>query len=436
VSFFIEKAFMHIHRGDGLYFNYLNTFFRRVLAEAAALAHQQHSPLWLVGGVVRDLLLGSTTMRDLDIAVQGDSVALARALAAALDGRVLAQHQAFGTATVEFARPAADDHEPVTITLDLAATRRESYPHPAALPVVEPAGIEQDLFRRDFSINAMALPVLVSAEGVRFGNLLDPFDGRHDLAAGVLRVLHADSFVDDPTRILRGLRLAARLGFPFEPHSKTLLAEALAGGSLEATSPDRVRAELCLALEEPDPAAVLQRAAAWQIIPHIFAPLEQAVASSQQADIAALAGPLLRAGAITYDLTMEEREALIARYRLPNDAARLLREVGKLRALLAELQRPELRNSELDHILRPFGSSALYVVGYRESGLASQRIQHYTQELRALSPALDGHALQQLGVPPGPRIGALLAGLRAARLDGLVTTRADEEAWVQQHIDD
>jgi tRNA nucleotidyltransferase (CCA-adding enzyme) len=322
------------------------------------------------------------------------------------------------------------------VTLDLARTRIEHYPHPAALPVVEPAPIEQDLKRRDFAVNALALEVQALHSQPHGGRLLDPFAGHDDLKRGLLRVLHDHSFEDDPTRMLRGLRLAVRLGFYFEPHTLALLNAALRDGMLEATTPERIRTELCLALEEPHPGAVLDRAQEMGMLPHIFAPLQQ-VPPLQRAQAAdPHLSPQLRAGLLTYELAVPERDAFIAHYRLSNEMARLLRDVGRLRLLLPELHQSGLRNSQIDHLLRPFVVAALQVVRIAEGGDTGARIERYIRDLRDVAPLLDGHALKQMGIAPGPQMGALLAELRAARLDGLVATRADEEAWVRQQQTD
>jgi tRNA nucleotidyltransferase (CCA-adding enzyme) len=428
-----EKWLLLIHHFEDRFLAGLRAPLRALLVQVAGVAVEMNTPIWLVGGVVRDLLLGRPITYDVDLAVEGDAVALAHALTAALGGHVCAQHQAFGTATVELTPPQAD-HAAASkpVMLDLAGTRTERYPQPAALPVVQASSIEQDLQRRDFSFNALALEVQASGERLHFGRLLDPCEGQQDLQAGVLRVLHDHSFTDDPTRMLRGLRLAVRLGLRFEPHTLALLEHALASGSLEATSPDRIRTELCLMLAEPDPVQVLQHANSLGITAHIFDPLERMASLLSSVEMDALP-PLERAGVLTYELTMEEREAFIARYRLSGDAARLLRDIGALRGQLEQLRQPVLRNSDLYNLLRPYSGMALDVVRYLELGEAGARISYYFNELQHVAPLLNGHALQQLGVPPGPLLGALLAGLRAARLDGLVVTRADEEAWVRQH---
>lgn len=417
-----------------------------VLARIGEVAQAQPCVLWLVGGVVRDLLLGVAITHDLDLAVEGDAVSLAQTVAAALGGRVTARHAAFGTATVLLEMLDADG-QTVPLTLDLASTRTEHYPHPAALPVVQMAPLEQDLARRDFTVNAIAVSLPPVPGAVDAAVLLDPFGGQHDLAAGVLRVLHTASLRDDPTRIVRGLRLAARLGLQFAPETAALLHTALADGLLEATTPDRIRTELCLALAEPHPAAVLKLADELGVTPHIFAPLQWRAALADRIERARAPEPrtknqaptpnpqpLLLAGLLTYDLTMAEREDLIRRYRLPNDAARLLREVGMLQERLGELQRPDLRNSDIETLLRPYTILALDVVRYAEPARLGALITHYVTELRSTLPLLDGHALQQLGVAPGPRLGMLLAALRAARLDGIVCTRADEESWVRRQL--
>lgn len=199
---------------------------RALLARAATLADQGGTRLWLVGGVIRDVLLGLPPGRDIDLALEGDVAAIAPALAAALDGELVASHAAFGTAALLLDG----------FAVDLARTRAEHYPRPAALPEVRPASIEVDLARRDFSINAIA----VGLRPTGAGPLLDPFDGRADLRAGLLRLLHPLSLRDDPTRILRGLRLAARLGLQPEPASAAQIAEATERGYLGLLTPERV----------------------------------------------------------------------------------------------------------------------------------------------------------------------------------------------------
>src|SRR6478752_3317059 len=198
---------------------------QRTYPELEAVHRAAREPVYVVGGAVRDLLLGRPRA-DLDLVVVADPVALAECL-----GSAVIEHARFGTAKL-----ALDGHE-----VDIATARTETYPYPGALPVVEPAAtIEEDLGRRDFTVNAMAVPL----EGPR---LIDPQGGREDLERALLRVLHERSFVDDPTRAIRAARYAARFRFALEPETERLLRKA----DLTTVSADRRRAELeRLAAEE------------------------------------------------------------------------------------------------------------------------------------------------------------------------------------------
>lgn len=410
----------------------IDPFSLALVRQAAHVALASGASLWLVGGVVRDLLLGLPIERDLDLAVEGDAIALAHALAQEMDGTVTATHQAFGTATIAYTRPGSL----LPFFLDLATTRVESYAHPADLPTVQPAPITHDLARRDFSINAMAIEIRAISAGVELGIFLDPYGGMHDLRSGLLRVLHNQSFDDDPTRILRGVRLASRLSMHMEPHTRQLLANALQQGRMEATSPDRLRTELCLALAEPEPDDVLRRSDDLGITPHLIAPLrwsKHLAARFKQARKHPIPAPirsLRSAGLLTYDLLAEEREHVIAHYRLPGEFARLLRDVAVAQSVAHQPPHP---NSELDTTLRRLHRVALDVVCCAEPPAVAQMIQRYIAAQDTATPLLDGHALQRMGIDPGPQVGRILRGLRAARLDGHITTRIEEEAWVSQH---
>lgn len=400
---------------------------RGLLALAVAEGAAGGARLWLVGGVVRDLLLGRHPGNDLDLAVEGEVGRLAEGLARASGGRVAAAHAPFGTATVEAPGPDGP------VLLDLARARVERYARPAALPEVSPAPIEADLRRRDFSVNAMALELLPADGGLRAGRLLDPFGGRADLAAGVLRLLHEDSLRDDPTRILRGIRLASRLGMELEPASRAQLDRALAAGYLGLLTPERVLGELCLALREPRPDAALQVADRWGVTPQILPGLAWGPGLAERcARLAAgspgvQGGPLAWAGLLLYELDEAALAALAARYPLPGAAAALLRDLPPLRQLAPRLEGAP--NSAIDRLLRPYGAVAISVLHYAEPAAAAATAR-YLRTLRAMRPPLDGNDLRQLGVAPGPGMGRLLEELRAASLDGVVTTRGEAEAWV------
>jgi tRNA nucleotidyltransferase (CCA-adding enzyme) len=403
-----------------------------VIVKIATVAQALPLRIFLVGGVVRDQLLGVGDWRDVDFAVEGDVAALSAAIVAQLPLRIVAQHAPFGTATLA----TNDSHS--ALLIDLARTRVETYPQPAVLPIVSPAPLAEDLIRRDFSINAMAVELLLDSNVLRFGPLIDPFGGAQDLAERQLRILHPQSFRDDPTRILRGLRLAARLDLQLDPATQAALNSALAAEYLALPSVERIQNELCLALGEPSPAAVLQRAEAWNVTSAI-APglrwrpeLADAERQLQQAE-ANVPRELLAAGLLTYSLDDAKRHHLLRRFRFPTEFSRLIVEIGSLRAMLPAIALIE-QDSVLEQRLRPFSSAALLVVHYADRTPASDRIDHYLQNIRPLAPLLDGRELQRLGVQPGPQLGALLAALRVAQLDQGLNTREAAENWIRDQI--
>src|SRR5215208_6470765 len=200
-------------------------------------------PTYLVGGAVRDLLRGANGV-DLDLAVEGSARSAARTLADRLGGQAR-EHDRFGTATVK-----ADG-----LSFDLAGTRRERYERAGALPTVEPAPLAEDLGRRDFSINALA----VGLTGDDLGHVYDPHGGLQDLDAGVVRILHGGSFIDDPTRLLRALRYEARLGFAMDADTEKRAREAIAAGAPATVSGTRIGDELLDLLAEEKAAAAVRR---------------------------------------------------------------------------------------------------------------------------------------------------------------------------------
>ena len=192
---------------------------------------------YIVGGPVRDKLLGIANY-DLDFVVEGDGIKFAEALNKKLKGK-LTTYRAFGTATIEIKGK----------RIDIVTSRKETYKYSAAYPVVKPGAIKDDLFRRDFTINAMA----ISVNKKNFGKLVDFYGGQKDLKKGVIRALHDKSFMDDPTRIFRAVRFSVRFGFKIEPHTKKLMKEAVMDGFLGEVNATRIRKEIELFLKEKNP---------------------------------------------------------------------------------------------------------------------------------------------------------------------------------------
>jgi tRNA nucleotidyltransferase (CCA-adding enzyme) len=221
----------------------LSPDFKKILKASSTLAYKMDCKIYLVGGVVRDLILGRKVF-DLDIVVEKDAIAFARTLADCLKTE-FNKHHAFGTATVCY-----NGHK-----IDFATARVEKYSHWGALPKVMPATLASDLFRRDFTINAMA----ISLNKNDYGKIIDLYNGLHDLRKGVLRILHQKSFLDDPTRILRAIRFEQRFGFKIEEHTFSLMKEAIAANALKFVNPHRLRDEIILILKENKPYRYIKR---------------------------------------------------------------------------------------------------------------------------------------------------------------------------------
>ncbi len=217
-----------------------------LLRTIGRVAQQQGARAYAVGGCVRDWALGIAETTDLDVTVEGSGIVLARSVGKTLRGR-LTVHEQFGTATVRLGGR----------RVDFATCRRETYAKPAAYPKVSPGTLRDDLLRRDFTMNAMALAL----NPVSLGRLQDPFRGRQDLRRKTLRILHEKSFLDDPTRILRGVRFAERFGLRWDPKTFAQLRSAIKAGALGWLNQGRVRKELDLMLAEPNPRACLRHLA-------------------------------------------------------------------------------------------------------------------------------------------------------------------------------
>jgi len=401
---------------------HLSAARRELLAHVRRIAEAGRLPVYLVGGFVRDLLLGLTP-DDFDFVVEGDAPALARAVARELGGEVMA-HAPFGTATWFVPGGAA---------IDFATARTETYPQPAALPVVTPgASIAADLQRRDFTINAMALRV----DGAHFGELLDPHGGQSDLAARAVRVLHPGSFVDDPTRLFRAVRYEQRLGFTIA--SGTLALIPGAWDALAALTGDRVRHEFELIFREPRVVAMLARLAGLEILPYVHPALRWGEREAARAAIIPelpvadwrLASPLepdapyfaLMLGAAS----PVEVTGALARLNTNGVVSRAVIEGIHLRGAWT-------RPSEAVAILGELSELGVVVAYVLHEG-ARAALNDYLARWRFVRAETIGDDLIARGLTPGPQFKRLLWELRAARLDGVITDIAGERELIQRWL--
>jgi len=391
-----------------------------LIRTAGALAAELGFGLYLVGGAVRDILLGRDSV-DLDLVVEGDAPELAASLAGRINAALLV-HRRFGTARLR-------RHEMV---IDLATARSETYSHPGALPAVSPGSIADDLQRRDFTINAMA----ANLGPGRFGALVDPFSGEADLSRGLIRILHDRSFIDDATRMLRAVRYEQRFGFRLEESTGLLLRRHLS--MLETISGDRIRHELELILKEDRPENALQRAQALGLLQMVHPSLKADGWLKDRYELARSLSPTsmtLSLALLTYRLGGDEMEDLIARLRIPGRAAAVIRDACRLKAGLPSLDDPGLPPSSIHRLLQGYSpTSVLACALASDSAAVRDRLRLYLDRWRYVKTSLNGGLLQQMGLSPGPRLGEMLEALLEAKLDGRVKTREDEVQFVRLRL--
>jgi tRNA nucleotidyltransferase (CCA-adding enzyme) len=396
--------------------------------------------VYAVGGFVRDLLLGVDNL-DIDVTVEGDGVFFAERFSALYGGRARS-HEKFGTAVLVL---------PCGRKIDVASTRLEYYESPGALPTVERASLRHDLYRRDFTVNTLALCI----NNGRFGQMTDHFGGQQDVQEKVVRVLHNLSFVEDPTRVFRAIRFEQRLGFHIAPHTENLILSAVRMNLLDKLGGERLLSELVQIMCEKVPTAAIGRMSSLGLLPFIHPALK-------------LVPPTER--------VLQETEQVMAWFRLLyledrcepwqvyflalcdglksnefNDACGRLVIPGRLASRLCSQRRQafttlstikrrlklagEVRNSQLYDMFSGFTLEMLLYMAARASSEQVRRfVSLYLTKLRMVYPLLDGEYLLGLGLEPGPLFGHIKDRLLHARLDGDVSSREEEETLVKSLI--
>ena len=409
----------------------------------AMLARDAGVCIYLVGGPVRDALLQSPNappvpnpsidklrsgalITDLDFSVAGGNfrsgesggVAIANQFAGATGGKIT-MHPQFGTATVVTDK----------CRVDLVTARREDYPGPGSLPRVTAGSIEDDLARRDFTINAMALRVWPEGEGI-----LDPMGGLDDLQSGIVRVLHSQSFVDDPTRMFRAVRYEQRFGFRIDDGTLQLMASTVGSGHMESVSGERWRHEIERILDEPNPGRVLLRASELGLLSGLHPSLAHDSGIRQMAEwdnglvgrdewLAALFGPLSESDGCS----------VMRRLRFSGHRAAVARDTIDLREKERAVRESAGRPSDLYRILRPYAPQAIATrAKLTGDPFVRRALQRYLDELRFIRPGLNGEDLLEMGAPQGPVIGEILDHLHCARLDGALSDIVEERALARE----
>jgi tRNA nucleotidyltransferase (CCA-adding enzyme) len=395
----------------------------RPVLDAVVAVSEGYEGVYLVGGSVRDILLGEPSF-DVDVVVEGDAIALAKALAGHLGGRVR-PHSKFGTAVVLYG-----DEERV----DVVTARSETYHAPAVLPTVEPGSIDDDLHRRDFTINAMA----VSLKGENLGRLVDPFGGRQDLEAGRIRILHDRSFVDDPTRILRAIRYEDRYGFRMDDETVRLARECISTGHVGDLSGARLRDELVALLEEGDVSHAIPRLAELgaekEVHPHVVADEEAVRLFDRLREL----NQRYELGVPAWRLGLEA----LARKLPPAEIAPWLEglkirrpDADQIAAAIVEGPRiaDDLGGTPADIVVaaeRHDPDAPLFALALT----GSPRLHEYFERLRGVRLEISGADLAALGLGESPRVGEILGELRRRKLNGELDGRESELEAAQELI--
>ena len=397
----------------------VKSYFPKELLELLRDTSKEASKLgqrvYLVGGIVRDLLLGYPNF-DLDLVTEGDAVELANRIAR-ISGAGLVIYPRFSTAKIKSG----------DFAIDIATARSETYARPGALPAVTPSSIEKDLFRRDFSINAMA----ISLTAEDYGQLLDPHRGKDDLHSHLIRILHPDSFSDDATRILRAIRYEQRLGFNLEHETARLLKRDIP--MLDTISGDRIRHELELIFREEHPEHVIKRLGdlgALQRINHSLGGNEWLAAKFDDARRLGKPGelPALYFCLLAYPLNGEQLNQLVSRLNPSAKLTKTLKDTARLKLHLTQLNKPSLKPSNIYYFLHEYDPLAIKAnIIAEDKPVIRQHLQLFLSKLRYVKSCLNGEDLQRLGIPAGTKLGEILEILHKAKLNGEVTTKDEEE---------
>ena len=390
------------------------------LFEAIQAVGEQFEGVYLVGGAVRDVIAGEAHF-DVDVAVEGDGITFGQKLAQALGGRVV-PHEKFGTAVVVHGQGER---------VDVATTRTEFYDSPAALPAVEQATIRQDLYRRDFTLNAMA----VSLRGEHFGRLVDPFGGLGDLEHGVLRVLHNLSFIDDPTRIFRAIRYENRFGFRMDGHTLGLARACVEMDLVGELSSARLRDELQALFDEENVGDSILRLAELgidrSVHPHLAAD-EEAVSLVECTDhlrvqyAPRLPRWRLRLAVLSRRLPPDELYEWFGRLLLRRRDADRIADAVTVARRLGEILETTEEPAGIRSVVEPHDPDGALLALALVDGLAKKRLELYFDELRNVELEISGGDVRKLGIEESPRIGEILSQLLRRKLNGELDGRTAE----------
>lgn len=399
-----------------------------ILILAGRVADQIKMSVFLVGGIVRDILRDKPS-EDVDLVIDGDGITFAKALGLAL-GLKVDENPRFGTAKI---------HTKMGGTIDIAGSRKEYYEEYGALPLVKPGNIEDDLKRRDFTINSIAIRI----NHFQFGQILDPFNGRKDVENGVIRVLHTKSFLDDPTRMFRAMRFASRFGFEIDERSRALIKEALSEKMLRRITKQRIRDELWLILKDRNPHIALQMLDKFHLLNEIHPdfslpailsgesdPVKPVLEQYQHWDLPyTVRTHQIYLCILMWDFVQKTIDSFSKDFQIAGNDDVTIKDIPRFReqmnqiSSLAMLPKP----SEIHHRLQAVQIEVLltYLATSAVKEL-QEMVKRFLREIKPTKLDIDGQDLQNLGFPPSPSYKKAFKAVFNAKLDGLIQTRQEE----------
>ncbi|MBD3426063.1 MAG: CBS domain-containing protein [Candidatus Omnitrophica bacterium] len=424
--------------------------FMKLIRSISDEADKRGIELFVVGGFVRDLLLGRKNY-DLDIVIEGDAIAFGRVVADKLKGAFVV-HKKFGTSTIVMDWPSwlgPALHPDNKFKIDVATARQEVYEAPAALPTVKFSSLREDLYRRDFTINAMAIKI----NKKDFGLFLDFFDGIKDLNRGIIRALHDKSFIDDPTRIFRAVRFEQRFGFQIEKHTEYLIKHAVKQEMFRRTENQRIRDELVLILKEKDPEKPVFRMRElhelrfihpelvlkssirrhFRDLKHFIHWYNENAAKRRNLDVW-----LMNLMVVIDKLSLKQLEVVLEKFVFKRSESTRLRSCKKDgdRAIRKLSSRKKMKPSEVYDILEPFAHEVtLFIMSKTTSKTVRRRIKKFFGEYNGIQLRIKGQDIKREGISPGPEYKDILKNILCRKLDGKLATRKDELDYMRELTD-
>jgi tRNA nucleotidyltransferase (CCA-adding enzyme) len=393
-----------------------------LIQDIASQANQQHMNIYLVGGIVRDLILDRPN-HDIDLVLEGEAVKFVQGLHPDKSLSTVF-HNRFGTVKFKFKN----------FHIDIASARKEVYSKPGALPDVTFGTIEEDLFRRDFTINSMA--VLISFDN--HTELIDPFAGLVDLESGVIRILHDNSYKDDATRMFRAIRYEQRLNFSME--SKTLKLIQRDIDMVDTISKDRIRNELMLFFDEDYPEKCISRSDELGLLRQVYSDLKYErwlndVYRKARKRFKTPQLPHIYLYLLVYNLNLEQLDGFLSTYNFPRQQVIKMRQIINLKGELEMLSQAGQDNWSIFSILRKYELPVIQVNKLASGNdNAVKAIDLYLNKLRYIRPQLSGEDLIAIGIPSGEQIGKALNSLYIARINGKVVSREEEMELARKFI--